>query len=182
MTRRALHPVICCLALAAVLTSLLALAGCGSDAMDGYSRYEDPKNGFAIQHPEDWEPLHGTGALVTFMAPAEPGTAGRANVTVTMEPVPASMTAAEYLEQAKPLLAQMLPEYEFGGQEPVTVGGVEGIRYSYTIEIQGHRMSLIGYALLAKGHAYVLTAGSLADRFDKHAETFDTICRSMEIL
>ena len=171
-----------------LIFSVLALfvlglaSACGPDAMSGFVRYEDDKNGFAFQHPEDWEPLHGTGALVTFMAPAVPGVPGRANVTMTMEPVPSDMTPEAYLEQAKPLLAQILPDYEFTGQESVTVGGVDGVRYTYDIEIQGQRMRLVGYALLAKDHAYVLTAGALADRFENYADTFELICRSVEIL
>lgn len=166
------------------LSALFALAlasACGPDAMEGFERYENDKEGFAIQYPADWEPLHGTGALVTFMAPAEPGFPGRANVTVTAEPVPSNMTPEAYLDQAKPLLAQVLPKYEFTGQDTVTVNGVDGVRFTYLIEVQGHPMSLVGYALLSGDRAYVLTAGALADRFGNYAEIFDRICRSMEI-
>ncbi len=161
---------------------LVLLSACGSDTMSGYQRYEDDKNGFALQYPEDWEQLHGTGALVTFMAPAEPGSPGRPNATVTMEPVPGDMTPEAYLERAKPLLAQLLPKYAFGDQESVKVGGVDAVRYTYTIEIQEHRMNLVGYALLTNNKAYVITAGALADQYERYADTFEKICRSMEIL
>ena len=67
---------------------LVLLSACGSDTMSGYQRYEDDKNGFALQYPEDWEQLHGTGALVTFMAPAEPGSPGRPNAASSPAPSP----------------------------------------------------------------------------------------------
>lgn len=167
-------------ALGAVLC-LLALAACSGGLPKGYTEYKDEKNGFALGHPTDWEELHGMGTLVSFAAPGET-TQGRPNFGVTSERLGQDMSAEDYLEQAKKIMTQVMPGFSFLEQKSETISGRDGVRFKYNIEIEGQKLTLVGFAVIDKQMAYVVTGGCKDEQYAEFEDVFNTAGRSLRIL
>lgn len=160
---------------------LLALAACSGGLPDGYSEYKDEKGGFALAYPSDWEELHGMGTLVSFAAPGE-SAKGRPNFGVTSERLGKTMSPVEYLEQAKKVMAQVMPGFTFLEQKPEEIQGRKGVRFMYSIEIDDQKLTLVGHAVIDKQMAYVVTGGCKDDLMPEFEKVFDTAGTSLRIL
>ncbi|WP_022662121.1 PsbP-related protein [Paucidesulfovibrio longus] len=160
---------------------LLALAACSGGLPDGYSEYKDEKAGFALAHPSDWEELHGMGTLVSFAAPGE-STKGRPNFGVTSERLGQDMTPEQYIEQAKKIMTQVMPGFTFLEQASETINDRKGVRFKYSIEVDDQKLTLVGFAVIEKQMAYVVTGGCKDDQFKEFESVFDTAGRSLRVL
>lgn len=167
-------------ALSAVLF-LLALAACSGKLPDGYSEYKDEKNGFVLAHPSDWEELHGMGTLVSFAAPGE-SSKGRPNFGVTSERLGQNMSPEEYIEQAKKIMTQVMPGFKFLEQRSETIHDRKGVRFKYSIEVDGQKLTLVGFAVINKQMAYVVTGGCKDEQFQEFEGVFDIAGRSLNML
>lgn len=167
-------------ALAAMLC-LLALAACSQGLPDGYTDYEDKGNGFAIGYPSDWEVLRGMGTIVSFAAPGE-SSQGRPNFGVTMERLNQHITPTEYLEQAKGIMAQAMPGFAFLEQSAETINGRDAVRFMYSIEIEGQKLTLVGFAVIDELMAYVVTGGCKDEQYAEFEHVFDAAGRTLRML
>lgn len=167
-------------ALGAILC-LLALAACSGGLPNGYTEYKDEKNGFALGHPSDWEELHGMGTLVSFAAPGE-STQGRPNFGVTSERLGQDMTPENYLNQAKKIMAQVMPGFVMVDEKNEKIDGRDAARFKYQIELDGQKLTLVGFAVIDKQVAYVVTGGCKDDQFAEYEKVFDIAGRSLRIL
>lgn len=169
------------LVLLSVLFGLLVLNGCSGGLPEGFVLYEDESNGFAIGHPEPWEELHGMGTLVSFVAPGK-SSQGRPNFGVTSENLGQDMTPAQYLEQARKVMQQVMPGFEFLGQQSETIDGRDAMRFKYSIAIDDQQLTLVGFAVIHEQMAYVVTGGCKDEQFADYESVFDLAGRSLRIL
>ncbi|MEF2146148.1 MAG: DcrB-related protein [Desulfovibrionaceae bacterium] len=160
---------------------LLLVAACSGGLPEGFKEYKDLEQGFSIGYPEDWKELHGMGTLVTFAHPDE-NAKGRPNFGVTTEALKVAVTPDEYLENAKSVMVKVMPGFEFLEQTSETINGENGVRFKYDIEVDGQKLTLLGFAVIKNNTAYVVTGGCKQEQFEENVGTFDKAGRSLRIL
>lgn len=163
------------------LCSLTLLCACSNGVPDGFALYEDESNGFAIAYPQDWEEMHGMGTLVSFAEPGE-SAKGRPNFGVTSEKLNSTMTPEQYLQQARIVMKQVMPKFEFLGQQNETIDGRDAIRFQYSIVIDGQQLTLVGFATIQDNMAYVVTGGCQNEQFADYEGIFDQAGRSLRLI
>jgi hypothetical protein len=165
-----------------ILTAVLLLAGCGGGqkvepvAVGEMEQYRDPGIGFSIDHPRGWISAAEVGRVRFYNAPdvdkkfLEPTGAYPIGVTITVDVTAASDPAAGVQGRRKDLEQG---GRQLGQEEPVTVGGVKGIKVPYK-ENYGSGNLITGYHILLTTDSawYDIGAAGFGPMFDAYAAVF----------
>ena len=121
---------------------------------------------------------------ITIVGFAEPKVAGRverAYANVNYEALSEEQTPEQYLDGVLPLMEEVLPEFQLLSREAVTIDGLDGLRISYSMDLSDTNMTLLTYVLIKDKRIYVLSGGSVTERFADLEEMFDTMYRDARI-
>lgn len=171
-----------CALCAAILAVILT--GCFDGEPEihkGYKEYIDTKNGFALQYPESWMRVEDSSRLVSFYAPGPPEQ-GLANFGITTEGVGEAVTVDEYMRKQKLILAQAIPGFSAYQISGATIGGRDGARYTFDMEIMGQAIRLLGFVVIHNRTAFVFTGGCDADQFERNLDVFEKSGNSLRLL
>jgi|WetSurMetagenome_2_1015567.scaffolds.fasta_scaffold201305_2 hypothetical protein len=166
-----------------LLAGVLVLAGCGGGQkmepvpVGEMEQYRDPGIGFSIDHPKGWISAAEVGRVRFFNAQdvdkkfLEPTGAYPIGVTITVDVTAATDPAAAVQARRKDLEQG---GRQLGKEEPVTVGGVKGIKLPYK-ENYGSGNLISGYHILLTTDSawYDIGAAGFGPMFDAYTAVFN---------
>ncbi|WP_341841201.1 PsbP-related protein [Chitinophaga caseinilytica] len=139
------------------------------------------KHHYTVFIPDGWITSRQTYQGVEYYFVTAPKTPDdpNTNVNVISENM-RGMDLDKFFTGAMVSLRQAIPSAEILDEGDVTAHGIEGRWYIYTMEPQGVKAKLISYIFPKEGVAYILTAGTQPQDFDRHKPTFDKIAKSLK--
>jgi len=89
-----------------------------------------------------------------------------------------NLSLDNYLTATIQSVKKGIPSAIISGQGEIVANGVTGCWYSYNMEPQGIKASLIAYIFSKNGVAYIITAGTQTKDTAKYSSTFDSVAKS----
>jgi hypothetical protein len=89
-----------------------------------------------------------------------------------------NLSLEDYLTATIRSVKKAIPSAIILGQGEIVANGVKGCWYSYNMEPQGIKASLIAYIFPKNGVAYIITAGTQTKDIAKYSSTFDSVAKS----
>jgi hypothetical protein len=138
------------------------------------------KLSYSIYIPSGWTTENRTLYGVNYyylMAPKteeDPNT----NVNVVTEDM-RSLSLEEYRTETINSVKRAIPTAAHFEKGDVTANGLQGAWYSYTMEPQGIKVSLVSYIFPKNKIAYIITAGTQAKDASRYRKLFDSVAMSL---
>lgn len=166
-----------------VLAAAGLIGGCSQPPSEP-GVFTSAKDGFSIRFPADWEKQENVGGCaVDGISPAEGADdLFREHVAVVVEPIPATMTLAAYLDLNLANLHKIVPEGEAMEIGDSTITGQEAKTLTYTLAIGKVRVRSLVYLLVHQGRGYTVTCCALPETFDRFKDRFAEIAGTLRLL
>ncbi len=156
-----------------LLTAVLFTASCSNedpDAPKGMKLCSNDVVGFKFYVPEDWTLSMSTGAVGAYCSSSDP-----TNVSVMAWNLPSAMTVTEWWEQYKAEFEGVFSDFKVIDETNITMGGVAGVKYTYTAKLGDFEYYYIQAACIHSGMVYVFTFTSTPDKYESHLEEVDNM-------
>ena len=147
-----------------------------------WTRYEDARRHFGLDHPTDWEIQRGVaGLLVAVAAPRRDEGAFRPNLNVVRKSGIAVVELDELAQAAIREVTRVLTDLTVLDIEPVVVSQVPGRRllFSYRQGIFG--LTAEQWLFFAQEGQWTISAAASSEEYDDVADVFARIVSSIEV-
>jgi hypothetical protein len=139
----------------------------------------DVQHGVAFAAPPDWVER----SIVSFCAPAPPGTKNAPNIVLTEEPMREGETLNTYSSRYLAELAQQLPHFDVVETSETTLGGLPAtfVRFLWVSNLGGIEQSitLVERAASSGRVVFSLTSTASAENAEQMRPMFAEIARSI---
>ncbi len=138
------------------------------------------KREYTIAIPEGWTAEHRSANGVDYYFLLAPKTKDdpNTNINVTTEFMQ-HLSLEDYEAKSIESVKKYIPTSAITAQGDIDANGLNGKWYSYTIEPQGIKASLVNYVFPKDGIAYTITAGTQTKDAARYRNTFDSVARSL---
>lgn len=139
------------------------------------------KEKYTVQVPYGWTTEYKEAYGIQYYYLRAPKTVDdpNTNINITTEFMQ-SLNLHDYLLATVQSIERNIPSARILGQGEVTANGLKGVWYSYDIEPQGVKATLVSYIFPKDSVAYILTAGTQTKDAIKYRRTFDKVAESFK--
>jgi len=128
----------------------------------------------SVTPPEGWEKVEEDSALASYSKLG-------ATFRVTRDIVPQGVEGYDaYLEFVQGKFQEVFDSIEITGTGNATIGGYDGRKLTYTLEMMGVEMKGEIYYIIKDGYAYTLACGAIADEFPNLEADFAQFLQSFK--
>ncbi len=153
--------------------------------MSEWTVYRNDEAGFRIEHPSDWEALEDMGGGVVVVAPERGVEDFRANISVTMQELPAPVDLEGFSAAQLQTMSRVLTDARLVDRDRATLLGRAGERVLVAYRQGVHSLALEQWWSVAgtadEGGAVVVSATCAALDYDTYADTFTRVAASLSI-
>ena len=167
-------------AIALLLCLCMLFAGCGNkqdeNAPDGYKLASAEETDYLFYVPSSW--IIDSSTLYTS-AYVSAGDASSVSVTAYgLERE--STTVADWWKGYTEQFDEAFEEMEVVTEEKVTMGGIEGVKYTYTAKIAGAQYNFVCSAVVRGNYVYYMLYTSTPANYESHLEELDGIISNFD--
>jgi len=153
-------------------------------ALESMKTFNDKKEGFAIEFPENWETkteFMGT-AIISLSPKADLTDTFRENVNVVTEDLPMTMTAKQYYEANLVSMRKMLKEFAVITSSTVTLDGAPAIKMIATHAMGNNKSKNMTFFFTRGKKGFVITCTATPQTYTQYKPVFDTISMSFKFV
>lgn len=139
------------------------------------------KEKYSLYVPNGWTTEHRNNYGVDYYYIIAPKTNDDPNTSVNVaNEFMQNLSLDDYLQGTILSVKKSIPSAVILGQGEIAANGLKGVWYSYNMEPQGIKATLVSYIFPKDGVAYILTAGTQTKDAEKYRPTFDKIAKSFK--
>jgi hypothetical protein len=136
---------------------------------------------YSLYIPDGWTTEHRTNYGVDYYYLSAPKTADDPNTSVNVaSELMQNLSLDDYVKATIQSVKKAIPSAVILGQGEIVANKLDGIWYSYKMEPQGIKATLVCYIFPKDGVAYIVTAGTQTKDAAKYRDTFDSIAKSFK--
>lgn len=138
---------------------------------------------YKLYVPEGWTTDHKTAYGINYYFLNAPKTADdpNTNVNVVTENMQ-NLSLEDYDKATIKYVRKAIPSAGDFKEGSISAHGLGGLWYSYKMDMQGVKASLVSYVFPRNGIAYIITAGTQTKDEDRYRSLFDSVARSLEFI
>lgn len=141
------------------------------------------KEAYSLFVPKGWTTTHQTAYGIDYyflLAPKTPDDPNT-NINVATEYMQ-NLSLVEYREKSIESIQKGIPSATILSQGDIYADDLKGAWYSYAMEPQGIKSTLVCYIFPKNGVAYNITAGTQTKDAARYRSLFDSVAKSMTVL
>lgn len=141
------------------------------------------KEKYSLYIPDGWTTEHRNYYGVDYYYLMAPKTNDDPNTSVNVATeFMQNLSLDDFLKGTIQSVKKAIPSAVILGQGEIMANDLKGVWYSYNMEPQGIRATLVSYIFPKDGVAYIVTAGTQTKDAVKYRETFDKVAKSFKFL
>lgn len=136
---------------------------------------------YTLQIPNGWTTEHREAYGVDYYYLIAPKTADDPNTNINIaSEFMQNLSLEDYLTGTIQSVKKSIPSAMILGQGEIVANGLKGVWYSYNMEPQGIKATLVNYIFPKDGVAYIITAGTQTKDASRYRPLFDTVAKSLK--